>query len=93
MGKLVSLPRRLEWVELAAWEGKVAGTQLLARVVERPYPEPMIGMQYHWTTMNGSVPIGWGAEDNLKLAQEKAKKSLETLKVLHFADGSTKIEG
>lgn len=72
-GKLIEFPRRLEWVELPLWVGRVKGTELLAKV-----EKAVDGPAYQWGAWNGSAPLGSGLEPTAERAQEAARKALET---------------
>ena len=71
-GKLVEFPKRLEWVELPLWVGRVKGTQLLAKV-----EKAVDGPAYQWAAWNAGAPLGVGLEASVGAAQEAAKAALE----------------
>lgn len=71
-GKLIEFPRRLEWVELPLWVGRVKGTELLAKV-----EKAVDGPAYQWAAWNAGVPLGVGLEGSVEAAKDAAKKALE----------------
>lgn len=72
-GQLVEFPRKLEWKHVDCWYGRVTGTLLYAKV-----EESSDGMGYNWFAWNGPVTLGSGNEGSMELAQDKAKKTMET---------------
>lgn len=71
-GKLIEFPKKLEWVELPLWVGRVKGTQLLAKV-----EKAVDGPAYQWAAWNAGVPLGVGLEASVETAKEKAKEAME----------------
>lgn len=86
-GKLIELPRKLQWDELPTWVGIVKGTQLLAKV-ERCVD----GEQYQWGAWNGGALLGQGLVDSKEAGMESARRALEAgvlvLRPLPAKDGS-----
>lgn len=71
-GKLIEFPKKLEWVELPLWVGRVKGTQLLAKV-----EKAVDGPAYQWAAWNAGAPLGVGLEGSMEKAQEAARAALE----------------
>lgn len=71
-GKLIEFPKKLEWVELPLWVGRVKGTELLAKV-----EQAVDGAAYQWSAWNAGVHLGVGLEPSVELAMERAKSALE----------------
>lgn len=71
--KLIEFPKKLEWVELPLWVGRVKGTQLLAKV-----EKAVDGPAYQWAAWSAGVPLGVGLEASVEAAKEKAKQAMET---------------
>lgn len=76
-GRLIEFPKKLEWVELPFWVGRVKGTQLLAKV-----EKAVDGPAYQWAAWNAGVPLGVGLEASIELAKEKAKAAMEAAVVV-----------
>ena len=71
-GKLIEFPKKLEWVELPLWVGRVKGTQLLAKV-----EKAVDGPAYQWAAWNAGAPLGVGLEASVEVAKNKAKEAME----------------
>ena len=71
--KLIEFPKKLEWVELPLWVGRVKGTQLLAKV-----EKAVDGPAYQWSAWNAGVPLGVGLEASVEAAKDKAKQAMES---------------
>lgn len=71
-GQLIEFPKKLEWVELPLWVGRVKGTQLLAKV-----EKAVDGPAFQWAAWNAGVPLGVGLEGSMEAAQEAARAAIE----------------
>jgi hypothetical protein len=73
-GKLVEFPRKLEWRHADCWYGRVAGTNLYAKVEENLHDTG----GYNWFAWNGPVTLGSGHDESMEVARDKAKEMMET---------------
>lgn len=78
MGKIVELPRELEWSPKTAWLGKVKGTRLWARVEQNLFDDNFI-----WYAGDGGAAVGHGIAASLEAGQEAAQRALEAT-VVYF---------
>jgi hypothetical protein len=70
-GKLIELPRRLEWKPVETWSGKVKGTLLWTQVVAKD-------AGYQWFAWNGPIMVDSGEAPSSEKAMQDAEKALET---------------
>jgi hypothetical protein len=67
------LPRKLEWVEVETYVGRVRGTQLWTKV------ERIEGKsEYLWTAWNGPILVNSSTSDSMLAARKAAEEALET---------------
>lgn len=72
MGNLIEFPRKLEWQPVEAWFGRVANTQLMAKVERN-----LAGNAYSWFAWNGTALIDMGTADSQEGAKEAARTAME----------------
>ena len=71
-GKLIELPKKLEWRPVETWVGKVKGTCMWTQVVAKE------DGGYQWIAWSGPILVNSGDASSSGAAMEAAEKALET---------------
>jgi len=71
-GKLIELPKRLEWKPVETWVGKVAGTPMWTQVTSKE------GGGYQWLAWSGPMLVNSGEAKTSGEAMKAAEEALET---------------
>lgn len=72
-GKLIELPRRLEWKPVETWIGKVRGTDMCTQVSEK-----LEGEGFNWAAWNGRILVSAGESPTMLEARKAAEEALES---------------
>jgi hypothetical protein len=72
-GKLIELPRRLEWKHVETWVGRVKGTDMCTKVSEK-----LEGEGFWWESWSGCALVNAGEAPNMLAARKAAEEALES---------------
>jgi hypothetical protein len=72
-GKLIELPRRLEWKPIETWIGRVKGTGLCTKVSEK-----LEGAGFVWEAWSGCSLVAAGEAPDMLAGRKAAEEALES---------------
>jgi hypothetical protein len=72
MGNVVEFPRKFEWQQLESWIGRVANTNLIAKV-----ESSLDKKTFAWYAWNGTFLLAMGSATSLEAGKEAAKVAFE----------------